>query len=133
MKIRVLNREPMNCVHYHTSYDVKNRVGLCRDLTISNLRHPTTKWMTNNANCGCREKPISMCQFGNMCLKFIGIFHLHKNKCSCNLVNTCKLDSGVKPHSEISKNVNIFYFLDMIYAEKKITHTIHLCTRNYTS
>jgi hypothetical protein len=28
-----------------------------------NLRHVMEKWMVNNANRGCREKPIPICQF----------------------------------------------------------------------
>jgi hypothetical protein len=50
-----------------------------------------TKWMVNNANHGCREKPISIFQFGNMYLKFRGIHRFHK-KNPHNPINTCKLD-----------------------------------------
>jgi len=40
-------------------------------------------------------------------------------KTPCNLVNTCKLDSGVKTRSEISKEKMFFYFLDMMYVKQK--------------
>jgi hypothetical protein len=43
-------------------------------------------------------------------------------KSPCNPVNTCKLDSGVKMHSEISKKKIFLDFLDMIYAKQKHSH-----------
>jgi hypothetical protein len=88
----------------------------------SNLRHCDGQngWLIMKNGGKCREKPIPICQFKTCTSSSVEVSIFIKK--TRNPVNTCKLDSGVKMHSEISKKKIFLDFLDMIYEKKNHSH-----------